>query len=87
MRSRLSSDQVRQLLLQKVEVIGRSVHVGDCGSHKVVGNVAHGLQKEFLLNLKLGWDGIDCWYWCRHRSKAQKLAGRKLSHYLSGPSG
>ena len=18
----------------------------------------------------MGWDGIDCWYWCRHRSKA-----------------
>ena len=21
-----------------------------------------------------GWDGIDCWYWCRHRSKDCKKA-------------
>ena len=24
----------------------------------------------------MGWDGIDCWYWCRHRSKACSKAHR-----------
>ena len=24
----------------------------------------------------MGWDGIDCWYWCRHRSKACSMAHR-----------
>ena len=24
--------------------------------------------------MMMGWDGIDCWYWCRHRSKDCKKA-------------
>ena len=44
--------QVGQLLLQlglqEVEVVGRSVQVGDGGAQELVGVVFHGLQEDFL---------------------------------------